>query len=41
MLLADFSINLVRDLRIAEGMDLLVSLPPERIRVFPGKPQPT
>jgi iron(III) transport system ATP-binding protein len=35
-LLADFSINLVRDLRITEGMDLLVSLPPERIRVFPG-----
>ncbi len=40
VLLADFSINLVRDLRIAEGMDLLVSLPPERIRVFPGTPQP-
>ena len=40
-LLADFSINLVRDLRIAEGMDLLVSLPPERIRVFPGTAKPT
>ncbi len=36
MVLADFSINVVRDLGVAEGMELLVSLPPERIRVFPA-----
>jgi iron(III) transport system ATP-binding protein len=39
-LVADFSINVVRDLSITEGMDLLVALPPERIRVFPGAPTP-
>lgn len=38
-LLADFSINTVRDLSISEGMDMLVGLPAERIRVFPGAPQ--
>lgn len=38
-LLADFSINTVRDLAIAQGMDLLVGLPSERIRVFPGAPR--
>jgi iron(III) transport system ATP-binding protein len=38
-LLADFSINVVRDLAICEGMTLPVSLPPERIRVFPAAPQ--
>jgi len=38
-LVADFSINVVRDLSITEGMDLLIALPPERIRVFPGAPQ--
>jgi len=37
-LLADFSINTVRDLSISEGMDMLVGLPSERIRVFPGAP---
>ncbi len=39
-LLADFSINTVRDLSITEGMDMLVGLPSERIRVFPGAPKP-
>ncbi|MBU3738090.1 MAG: putative 2-aminoethylphosphonate ABC transporter ATP-binding protein [Rhodoferax sp.] len=39
-LLADFSINLVRDLSITEGQDLWISLPPERIRVFPGATNP-
>ncbi len=38
-LLADFSINTVRDLSIIEGMDILVGLPSERIRVFPGAPK--
>ena len=38
-LLADFSINTVRDLSITEGMELRVGLPPERIRVFPGAPR--
>ena len=38
-LLADFSINLVRDLAIREGMDLRVAMPPERLRVFPRAPQ--
>jgi iron(III) transport system ATP-binding protein len=38
-LLADFSINLVRDLDIREGMDLRVAMPPERLRVFPRAPQ--
>jgi iron(III) transport system ATP-binding protein len=38
-LLADFSINVVRDLGIREGMTLPVGLPPERIRVFPAAPQ--
>jgi iron(III) transport system ATP-binding protein len=37
-LLADFSINTVRDLSITEGMQMLVGLPSERIRVFPGAP---
>ena len=40
-LLADFSINTVRDLSITEGMDMLVGLPSERIRVFPGAPKPS
>jgi pimeloyl-ACP methyl ester carboxylesterase len=38
-LLADFSINVVRDLGISPGQSLLISLPPDRIRVFPGAPQ--
>lgn len=38
-LLADFSINTVRDLSIAEGMNLLIELPPAHIRVFPGAPR--
>jgi iron(III) transport system ATP-binding protein len=38
-LLADFSINVVRDLGISVGQSLLISLPPDRIRVFPGAPQ--
>ena len=36
-LLGDFSMNVMRDLAIREGMDLLVCLPPERIRVFPPR----
>ena len=40
-LVADCSINAVRDLAIVEGVELLVSLPPERLRVFaPAKPRP-
>ncbi len=35
-LLADFAINVMRDLSVVEGMPLQISLPPERIRVFPG-----
>jgi iron(III) transport system ATP-binding protein len=38
-LLADLSINAVRDLAIHEGMDLRVAMPPERLRVFPRAPQ--
>ncbi len=38
-LLADFSINTVRDLSIRDGMEMLVGLPSERIRVFPGAPK--
>jgi iron(III) transport system ATP-binding protein len=38
-LVADFSINVVRDLAISEGQTLRISLPPDRIRVFPGGPQ--
>jgi iron(III) transport system ATP-binding protein len=35
-LLADFSVNLVRQFGIAEGASLLVMLPKERIRVYPA-----
>ena len=38
-LVADFSINVVRDLAITEGQELLIALPPERIRVFPAAPK--
>jgi iron(III) transport system ATP-binding protein len=38
-LVADFSINVVRDLEIRQGQTLRISLPPDRIRVFPGAPQ--
>ncbi len=34
-ILADFSVNLMRDLQVAEGQDLAIALPPESIRVFP------
>lgn len=34
--LGDFSINVVRDLAVEEGMELLISLPADRIRVFPA-----
>ncbi|MCK6451569.1 MAG: putative 2-aminoethylphosphonate ABC transporter ATP-binding protein [Alphaproteobacteria bacterium] len=34
-LLADFSINAVRDLGIAEGKEMPIALPPDRLRVFP------
>ena len=37
-LVADFSINVVRDLSVVEGMELLIGLPAERIRVFPATP---
>ena len=37
--LGDFSINVVRDLAVVEGMELLISLPPDRIRVFPATPK--
>ena len=33
---ADFSINLVRRQDLSEGVRLMVSIPPERIRVYPG-----
>jgi len=36
---ADFSMNAVRDLRIDAGKEMLVALPPERLRVFPRAPQ--
>jgi iron(III) transport system ATP-binding protein len=39
VLLADFSINVVRDLAIAEGKQMLIALPPDRLRVFPRAPQ--
>ncbi len=35
-LVADFSINVVRDLSVVEGMELLIGLPADRIRVFPA-----
>ena len=37
-LVADFSINTVRDLAIAEGQYIQIGLPAERIRVFPRAP---
>ena len=33
-MLADFSVNLMRDLAVAEGQPLTVALPPESLRVF-------
>jgi len=33
-LIADFSLNLMRDLNIAAGQELRISLPPDRLRVF-------
>ena len=38
-LLADFSINVVRDLSIDQGKEMRVALPRERLRVFPRAPQ--
>ena len=38
-IVADFSINLVRDLGIEVGKNMLVAMPPERLRVFPRPPQ--
>ena len=38
-IVADFSINLMRDLGVAVGNDLLIALPAERLRVFPRAPQ--
>jgi iron(III) transport system ATP-binding protein len=37
-LVADFSINTVRDLSIDEGKEMLVALPAERLRIFPRAP---
>jgi iron(III) transport system ATP-binding protein len=34
-IVADFSVNLMRDLKIAEGQPLAIALPPESLRVFP------
>jgi iron(III) transport system ATP-binding protein len=31
---ADFSINLMRDLRIAEGGEVVISLPPDHLRIY-------
>jgi iron(III) transport system ATP-binding protein len=36
-LTADFSVNAVRDLSIAEGSALTIALPAERLLVFPGR----
>ncbi|PWB62543.1 MAG: putative 2-aminoethylphosphonate ABC transporter ATP-binding protein [Bradyrhizobiaceae bacterium] len=33
-ILADFSLNLMRDLQVAEGQTLAIALPPESLRVF-------
>jgi iron(III) transport system ATP-binding protein len=38
-LVADFSINAVRDLSIDEGKVMPVALPPDRLRVFPRAPK--
>jgi iron(III) transport system ATP-binding protein len=38
-LMADFSINVVRDLAITEGMELRIALPADRLRVFPRAPK--
>ena len=35
-LIADFSVNAVRDLSIGEGSDLTVALPADRLLVFAG-----
>jgi len=37
-IVADFSINVVRDLAIDEGKEMRVALPAERLRVFPPAP---
>ncbi|HVN33692.1 MAG TPA: putative 2-aminoethylphosphonate ABC transporter ATP-binding protein [Casimicrobiaceae bacterium] len=37
-LVADFSINVVRDLAIEAGKEIPIALPPDRIRVFPRAP---
>ena len=34
-MLADFSVNLMRDLAVAEGQTITVALPPESLRVYP------
>ncbi len=38
-LMADFSINVVRDLAITEGKQMRIALPPDRLRVFPRAPK--
>ncbi len=37
-IVADFSINVVRDLSIEQGKEIPIALPPERLRVFPRAP---
>lgn len=36
-LMADFSINLVRDMGVKEGMSMNVCLPADRLRVYAGE----
>ena len=38
-LMADFSINVVRDLAITVGKQMRIALPPDRLRVFPRAPK--
>ena len=38
-LVADFSINVMRDLAIDVGKEMLVALPPQWLRVFPRAPK--
>jgi iron(III) transport system ATP-binding protein len=34
-ILADFSVNLMRDLGVSEGQRFPIALPPDTLRVFP------
>lgn len=35
-ILADFSVNLMRDLAVAEGQEYRIALPPDVLRAFPS-----